>query len=311
VIPLSNASRGHAGRMQLRRAEPDDLGRLAQFAAALQHRPDRHICYLDVDASAIAEELAEADDWAAVSAVATSGSDLVGWLVGSVDVEIGRVWWYGPFVEVPMLDDWIDVVDALYQFCARLLPPQVTDEEMAPDRRFANLIRWATALGFRREFASAVLEVDVSDWPDPDVSSPDAPLVRALDPDDRTALGLMHDTMFPGTHSTTDGLLGASDDDHIRLGLERNGRLVGYIAAERQPGGDGYIDFVGVDPEFRGRGDGERLVRAAIDALRDAGCTRICLTVREDNHPARGLYDRLGFDEERVIVALRRSLPGR
>jgi len=307
--------RVHAGAVDIRRAEEGDRPAMAAFAARLQERPDAHVAYLDVEAPALAEEMiADDDDWTAVTALASDGDRLVGWLMGSVDVDLGRVWWFGPFVDAPMLDDWIDRVDALYASCVGLLPDDVSDEEFAPDARFTRLVRWAISQGFVRDADSAVLVLDRDvDAGGSSVGSGELAVgsVRRLDAPDETALAAMHDTMFAGTHTTASGLLAGADDDHLRLGLEVGDRLVGYVAVERQPGGDGYIDFVGVDPELRGRGYGERLVRAGIDALRARGCGRISLTVREDNPAARALYRRLGFQEERVIAALRRTAPSR
>ncbi len=58
-------------------------------------------------------------------------------------------------------------------------------------------------------------------------------------------------------------------------------------------------------PEARGRGLGTRLLEAAIGRSWERGLTRIELSVRTDNAPARALYERLGFEHEGV---LRRSM---
>ncbi len=81
--------------------------------------------------------------------------------------------------------------------------------------------------------------------------------------------------------------------------------VVGYLRAEHQPGGDGYLDFVGVDPARRSAGIAGALVLDAIERLHSGGAAAITLTVREDNAAARSLYARLGFDGDRVLVPLR------
>lgn len=55
---------------------------------------------------------------------------------------------------------------------------------------------------------------------------------------------------------------------------------------------------IGLLPEFRGLGIGTQLLQAAVAAAWARGLTRIELTVREDNHNARALYEHLGFQHE-------------
>jgi len=83
---------------------------------------------------------------------------------------------------------------------------------------------------------------------------------------------------------------------------EQNGEIIGAdwarrLSAEelRVPYGDDETPKVsiGVNPNARGQGVGEKLMRALIDeaARRRLG---LCLSVRSEN-PARRLYERLGF----------------
>ena len=55
---------------------------------------------------------------------------------------------------------------------------------------------------------------------------------------------------------------------------------------------------LGLLPAYRGRGLGERLMRAALQAARACGLSRIELSVRADNTRAIALYTRLGFETE-------------
>jgi len=57
---------------------------------------------------------------------------------------------------------------------------------------------------------------------------------------------------------------------------------------------------VGLLPQARGQGIGARLMQAAIAKAWANGLTRIELAVRTDNHAARLLYERLGFQHEGV-----------
>lgn len=55
---------------------------------------------------------------------------------------------------------------------------------------------------------------------------------------------------------------------------------------------------MGVLPDYRGQGLGQRLLRACIDKAWAKGLTRIELEVRVDNQRAIGLYRAMGFRQE-------------
>ena len=55
------------------------------------------------------------------------------------------------------------------------------------------------------------------------------------------------------------------------------------------------IHDLAVVPGRRGGGVGRALLSAAESHARQAGCCKLTLEVQDDNHPARGLYERFGF----------------
>jgi ribosomal protein S18 acetylase RimI-like enzyme len=55
---------------------------------------------------------------------------------------------------------------------------------------------------------------------------------------------------------------------------------------------------MGVLSEYRGRGIGRALIDATLQAAGASGISRIELTVRVDNEPAKRLYERFGFVTE-------------
>jgi ribosomal protein S18 acetylase RimI-like enzyme len=306
--------------MEIRSATVDDLDRLATLGEGLQRRPDRHIAYLGLDAATIAYEVrAAGEDWTASSAVAWSGSGggpgegagPVGWLVGEVDTELGRVWWYGPFVTDGR--DWARVATALHDHASARLPEAVAQEELAIDSAFEELARWAPDRGFVPDPASVSLVLPL-DRPAPPGSGGPGPgdevRLRPAVAADLRVLGPLHDELFPDTHTRGHRLLDDADDHHRRLVAELDGRPVGYVALERSPDTDGdevYIDFVGVDPRVRRRGLGRRLIEEAVVIGRSWDCRQAALTVREDNTGARALYRSLGFSEERILRPFRKG----
>jgi ribosomal protein S18 acetylase RimI-like enzyme len=58
---------------------------------------------------------------------------------------------------------------------------------------------------------------------------------------------------------------------------------------------DGVVHSIHVDPELHGQGIGRRLLLAALDDLRSAGCHEATLTVLSGNQPARAFYEHLGW----------------
>ena len=293
------------GAMKIRRATESDRPNLAALAARVQARPERHIAYLGLEADAIAEEMIEEDDdWTAATAVAEADDRLVGWLMGSVDPDMGRVWWFGPFIDTDN-ESWSSVADALYEHASELLADDVDEEEMAPDSRFVTLVEWASGRGFEVDPGSAVLRLSgdmaPADRIDPAIS------IRHAGEADAASLAALHDELFPGTHTTGESLATDADDRHLRLVALHEGVFAGYVAAELQADGGGYIDYLGTAPDFRRKGIAGTLIRAAVLALSEQGAGDMNLTVREANHGARALYTGLGFDEERVITPIRRG----
>lgn len=82
-----------------------------------------------------------------------------------------------------------------------------------------------------------------------------------------------------------------------------NGKVVGWCdinSSDRPVLKHTGVVGMGVIKDFRGKGVGTALLSAAIAAAKDAGLTRIELTVREENVNAIALYKKLGFEVEGV-----------
>ncbi|WP_435175527.1 GNAT family N-acetyltransferase [Halorussus sp. AFM4] len=70
---------------------------------------------------------------------------------------------------------------------------------------------------------------------------------------------------------------------------------VGYLVAFHDET-VGYVAEIAVEPLHRREGRARRLLAAAFEGLRDAGCSRVRLTVHPANGAARGLYESVGFE---------------
>lgn len=80
------------------------------------------------------------------------------------------------------------------------------------------------------------------------------------------------------------------------LGLEVDGRLVGAVVATHDSR-KGWINRLAVDPPFRRRGYGLRLVQAAEEALHKQGLQVIAALVESDNPASLALFQKAGYVE--------------
>ena len=88
---------------------------------------------------------------------------------------------------------------------------------------------------------------------------------------------------------------------------ERHGRVVGTVLVGFD-GRRGWLNYLAVDPDLRGRGLGRHLVHVAERDLAGRGCPKVNLQIRHDNVGARGFYEALGYVDDRV-VSLGKRLP--
>ncbi|UYQ78386.1 GNAT family acetyltransferase [Glutamicibacter sp. JL.03c] len=64
----------------------------------------------------------------------------------------------------------------------------------------------------------------------------------------------------------------------------------------------GWLYYVAVDPQRQGFGLGATMVDAACNWLTARGVPKVQLMVREENAAVRGFYERLGFQDQQVVV---------
>ena len=84
-------------------------------------------------------------------------------------------------------------------------------------------------------------------------------------------------------------------------------RLLGFHWTKRHDAEHGEVYVVGIDPAAQGRGLGRLLTVAGLEHLDDGSTREVLLYVEADNHPARALYEGLGFthaaDDTHVMFA--------
>jgi ribosomal protein S18 acetylase RimI-like enzyme len=86
--------------------------------------------------------------------------------------------------------------------------------------------------------------------------------------------------------------------------IGRDGSAIVATALVGHDGHRGWVYYVAVDPEHRGKGFGRAIMNAAEEWLRQAGIAKVQLMVRSDNTKVQAFYESIGYDEqERVIYA--------
>jgi ribosomal protein S18 acetylase RimI-like enzyme len=71
--------------------------------------------------------------------------------------------------------------------------------------------------------------------------------------------------------------------------------MVGY------EGHRGWINYLGVDPDYQRQGLGRQMMAKAEAALREIGCPKINLQIRETNTSVIAFYEKIGFSSDHVV----------
>jgi ribosomal protein S18 acetylase RimI-like enzyme len=93
--------------------------------------------------------------------------------------------------------------------------------------------------------------------------------------------------------------------EHIALLAENGDATAGFVLARMRGARHGWISDLYVSPGSRGAGAAGRLVRDAAAALRERGADVIELDVRPWNEEARAVYERWGFRESKLTLAVK------
>ena len=227
---------------------------------------------------------------------------IAGAVVVELDAELRRAWIYGPWVAGD--DDWDmhapALLDAALEQCSGM------EAECLPELANTRLIALVEQRDWRRSSnthrALVVAAGTVAKWPGPDAEG-----LRAAVDVDLDSVRRVHDAEFPDTHTPADRLLATMDV----IVATRDGAVCGYAAGRIQPDGQGYIEYLGVDPLHRRRGVGRDLVVALTRELMIASPKReVALSVDDDRGAARALYASLGFVTATSFVAFRRAFAG-
>ena len=87
--------------------------------------------------------------------------------------------------------------------------------------------------------------------------------------------------------------------DLFLVGMIENDLVASVMAGYE--GHRGWINYLAVCPQHRGKGFGRAIMQAAERRLSESGCPKINLQVRGDNRQAIEFYQRIGFQVDDVV----------
>jgi ribosomal protein S18 acetylase RimI-like enzyme len=285
--------------------EAADLDEVLTFIAAEQAHPDRGTTMLGEERDGIAAELDDLEpDWRTSLRAVREDGRLVAAVVGDWDAELGRAWIHGPWVADGDADLWARWSRPLVESVLAQLPDGIEDWELAADASHVLMASLGADLGLAPSEANHVYTVDaatVAGWRAP------AGEVRTATSADRETIRPLHDQEFPATYAPVETLLPDEPDGKYVVAVAFDGdTFLGYAAGRVQPDGEGYLDFIAVSDEARGRGTGRALMAAVCRPVLDASTTgKVHLTVQDHREPARAMYEALGFERSLAIVGYR------
>ncbi|ENA1728323.1 GNAT family acetyltransferase [Yersinia ruckeri] len=96
-------------------------------------------------------------------------------------------------------------------------------------------------------------------------------------------------------------------DPDLFLVAEVNGEVVGSVMGGYD-GHRGAAYYLGVHPDYRGRGIANALISRLEKKLIARGCPKLNIMVREDNDAVIGMYEKLDYETQDTIVLGKRLI---
>ncbi|CAG0994472.1 hypothetical protein ARNL5_03511 [Anaerolineae bacterium] len=288
--------------MHIRKIASNELETVVDLIARLQPDEEHHIGYFGMEADDIHHYLLEfTHGWENSIVVALHREQLVGCLAVEWDAEIGRAWLHGPCIDHVA---WHIMANRLYAGAQTLgVLPKGLEEELFGDVVNVNLGAFARRHHFRKmEGHQAVLRFRKEQ-----LESLPTLEAELLESRYHTAFIALHEKTFPRAYYKGQQILDRLDEQNWVFIITEQDTLLGYVYAKIDTGGEGYIDFVGVDEATRRRGIGKRLVVAATRWLLSfENVQQVSLTVGSTNRAAIELYLKIGFEHLWTLTAYRK-----
>lgn len=244
--------------------------------------------------------LAEIEKLAAVNEIVYVVAEDAGQLVGMLGCEFAvserRGWVRGPLLGDPAEPGNVsarfqEIAGAMFATLMAAIPPEITIFDTFLTLENARGHEFYESLGFK---VRSRHHVYVAELP-AEIRAPRL-VCEPMHPDQLDAVRALHNIVFPGIRTGEDVLQGL-DKDHRVWVYAPEGEVLGYIFAVIEPWAEGgYVEFLGVRADARGRGIGAALLATALHwCFVERSVPEVGLTVEDGNVNARGMYARAGF----------------
>ncbi len=276
--------------ISINKAQRKDFWDISGLIADLNQKPESQCIISGQGREAIYKQIIEWDDASEICfAFAGSGNSISGVFGCEYDESLERGWTWGPFV---LADDWSGLTESLYLKLLDILPAGIKRLDCFLNIANRRGYNFYLAHGFEKSGYAHVYNARRVAKP-MNVFDP----CHRLQPSHAKSFMALHETVFPNTYFTAQNILDKiGDNDRVFVHTEGEEAL-GYVYAKVEVGsGEGYIDFLGVREDSRGKGLGKQLLLTAQQWLfNNKRLSQIGLTVHDDNTNARSLYESVGF----------------
>ena len=274
----------------------------ATFIARYQAKPESHMAMVGTEEAVIASELREFET--ELFFERDDDGELLGVAGVDHDAELNRGFLYGPWSRSK---GWDERADLLLARVIEALPADTVDLESA----FNTRNRRAEAFSDRNGFVLVRDHFTMGFARDPRKLRAD-PDIRPMRDEDRAAVMDLHGRCFEAVWPSPRQLLEQLEkgENRIIFLLYIDEHLAGYhYAAVDAENGEAYVENIGVDERFRGRGIATRLLLHGLWWIYEFESVRkIELSVRQENEPAIRVYEKAGFRKLHAIRQVRKPL---
>ena len=130
--------------------------------------------------------------------------------------------------------------------------------------------------------------------------------IRSFTPDDEQEVIKLWKKVFPEAPAQND----PTKDIQIKLSVQSDLFLVALydqmLVGTAMAGFDGHrgwIYYLAVDPDYRRKGIGTRLMKTVEEKLTNLGCPKLNLQIRADSHYVQAFYETIGYGvEDRISM---------
>lgn len=277
--------------LQIRTMKKNDVECVAKFISQINKVEDTHIGYCGIEqveiANSFIEDLTDVP-YGESFITAYENNNLIGVIGFDADLVNKSVEIWGPFVT----ESNRFILSEMWSEMLRLLPNEIEEIHLFPNKRNKNCIKFASDLGFICHSEQTILKFNKQNINDYKSISP-VEIREGCYSDFK----ILHNENFPMTYYDGQQIIDRINEHRKVFITKELDDLSGYIYVEAEPEfGEANIEFFAVKELYRGRGIGGKLLIHALHWLFTFdSISSVTLCVNSTNKKAISLYKKVGF----------------